>query len=61
MTNEFVKWNSTSLLCISFELRACFEEDKQTVLPRSSNDANLSLPVLIAIAVCVSVEKEIEK
>lgn len=31
------------------------------LLPRRNNDANLSLPVLIAIAVCVSVEKEIEK
>lgn len=50
-----------SRLCISFELRACFEEDKQTVLLRRHNDANLSLPVLIDIAVCVSVEKEIEK
>lgn len=38
-----------------------FEEDKQTPLPRRNNDANLSLPVLIDIAVCISVEKEIEK
>lgn len=50
-----------SRLCISFELGACFEEDKQTVLPRRNNDANSSLPVLVDIAVCVSVETEIEK
>ena len=60
MTNEFVKRNN-SRLCISFELRACFEEDKQAVLPRRNNDANLSSPVLIGVGVCVSVGKEIEK